>query len=301
MAQVVLTFQPTHYALSLNQSRHFMPIMIILSIMKSVTDYLEYRDFLRDFYNEKKSVKPFFSYRFIAKKLFIDPSHVVKIFQKQRHISHKLIEGCIELAELKGKEAEYFATLVQFNRAKTDRESKLHFEKLLALKDVRAFTLEKVQYEFFQKWYYSAIMTLFDFYPFRNDYAALAKKLNPPITESQARKAVALMKKLKLIKKKPDGTFGLTSAMVTTGEQWRSLAIAAFQEETMRLAMESLRRIPKEQRNISTVTVTLAENDLDDANAILKECRTALLKLAEGRKNPERVYQINMQLFPVTV
>jgi uncharacterized protein (TIGR02147 family) len=269
--------------------------------MRSVTDYLEYRDFLRDFYNEKKSVKSLFSYRFIAKKLSIDPSHVVKIFQKQRHISHKLIEGCIELTDLKGKEAEYFATLVQFNRAKTDRESKLHYEKLLTLKDVHTFTLEKGQYEFFQKWYYSAILTLLDFYPFRNDYRTLAQKMSPPITESQAKKAITLLRKLKLIKKKPDGTFDLTSTMVTTGERWRSLAITAFQEETMRLALESLHRIPKDQRNISTVTVTLSKKDLDEANEILKECRTALLKLAENQENPERVYQINMQLFPVTL
>jgi uncharacterized protein (TIGR02147 family) len=166
---------------------------------------------------------------------------------------------------------------------------------------MRAFTLEKGQYEFFQKWYYSAILTLLDFYPFRNDYRALAQKLSPPITESQAKKAIALLRNLKLIKKKPDGTFGLISTMVTTGEHWRSLAITAFQEETMRLALEALHRIPREQRNISTTTVTLSEKDLDEANEIIKECRTALLKLAESQKNPDRVYQINLQLFPVTV
>jgi uncharacterized protein (TIGR02147 family) len=73
------------------------------------------------------------------------------------------------------------------------------------------------------------------------------------------------------------------------------------QEETMRLALEALHRIPREQRNISTTTVTLSEKDLDEANEIIKECRTALLKLAESQKNPDRVYQINLQLFPVTV
>jgi uncharacterized protein (TIGR02147 family) len=269
--------------------------------MKPVTDYLEYREFLRDFYDKRKDVKPFFSYRFIAKRLSIDPSHVVKIFQKQRHISDKLIEGWIELAELKVKEAEYFATLVHFNKAKTDRECKQHFQRLMALKDVGAFTLEKGQYEFFQKWYYSAILTLLDFFPFRNDYKALANKLNPPITESQAKKAIALLRKLKLIKKKSDGTFGLISTIVTTGEHWRSLAITSFHEETMRLAQEGLHRIPREDRNISTITVTLSKKDLDAANEIIKECRTALLKLAESQKNPERVFQINMQLFPVTV
>jgi uncharacterized protein (TIGR02147 family) len=73
--------------------------------MTPVNEYLEYRDFLRDFYLEKKSINPFFSYRYIAKKLCVDASHVVKILQKQRHISGKLIETIIQLCELDGKAA----------------------------------------------------------------------------------------------------------------------------------------------------------------------------------------------------
>ncbi len=90
-----------------------------------------------------------------------------------------------------GENGEYFASFVHFNKAKTDRECKQHYERLLALKGINTYTLEKNQYEFFQKWYYSAILTLLDFYPFRHDYKALAAKLSPPITESQARKAVS--------------------------------------------------------------------------------------------------------------
>jgi uncharacterized protein (TIGR02147 family) len=268
--------------------------------MMSVNEYLEYRDFLRDFYLEKKIDNPFFSYRYIAKKLSVDASHIVKIFQKQRHISGNLIESIIELCELKGKAAEYFASLVHFNKAKTDRECKQSYERLLALKGINAYTLEKRQYEFFQKWYYSAILTLLDFYPFGNDYEALAAKLSPPITESKARKAVTLLQKLKLIRKNKDGTCEITNNIITSGEQWRSLAITSFQEETMRLGLESLRRYPKEERNISTLTITLSKKDLEEADEILKESRAALLKLAEKQKKPDRVYQVNMQLFPLS-
>jgi len=268
--------------------------------MTPVDEYLEYRDFLRDFYQEKKRNNPFFSYRYIAKKLCIDASHVVKIFQKQRHVSGKLIETIIDLCELKGKAAEYFASLVHFNKAKTDRECKQHYERLLSLKGINTHTLEKSQYEFFQKWYYSAILTLLDFYPFKTDHKALAAKLSPPITESQAKRAIALLRKLKLIRKGKDGTFRLTDNIITTGDQWRSLAITSFQEETMRLGLESLHRHPKEERNISTLTITLSKKDLEEANEILKGSRTALLKLSEKQENPDRVYQFNIQLFPLS-
>jgi uncharacterized protein (TIGR02147 family) len=279
----------------------FSRFVIILPTMKPVTDYLEYRDFLRDFYNAKKNDNPFFSYRYIAQKLSIDASHVVKILQKQRHIGSKLTENVINLCQLKGKEAEYFSVLVHFNKAKTDRECKRCYEQLLALKGVKAFTLQKNQYEFFQKWYYSAILTLFDFYQFRNDYKALAAKLSPPITESQAIKAVILLRKLKMIRKKKDGTFELTKNLITTGERWRSIAITSFQEGILRLGLESFDRHAREERNISTHTLTLAKDDLGEADEILKGCRAALLKLANNQKKPERVYQLCFQLFPVSV
>ena len=57
----------------------------------------------RDSTSNKSIDNPFFSYRYIAKKLSIDASHVVKIFQKQRHISGKLIEDVSTCATLRGK------------------------------------------------------------------------------------------------------------------------------------------------------------------------------------------------------
>ena len=109
------------------------------------------------------------------------------------------------------------------------------------------------------------------------------------------------MTELELIKQQPDGSFSLTNKIITTGEHWRSIAVMAFQKETMKLAIESLERHPKEDRNISTLTMTLSKSDIAEINDILKECRSALLKVAENSLKPEKVYQLNMQLFPVTV
>jgi uncharacterized protein (TIGR02147 family) len=268
--------------------------------MKSVKDYLEYRDFLKDFYDENKNGNPYFSLRYIGNKVSIDASHLVKIFQKQRHIGNKSIEVFIKFCKLSGIEAEYFATLVHFNKSKSDRDSRIYYEKLLTLKGVKAHSLEKSQYEYYSKWYYSAILTLLDFYPFRGDFKMLAAKLSPPITEGKAKKAITLLKKLRLIKRKSGGSYYLTNKLVTSGDQCRSIAVKAFQEETIRLAGESLYRHSREKRNISTVTITIAENKLDEINSMIKEFRETLMKFAHEEKNPDRVYQLNVQLYPLT-
>ena len=269
--------------------------------MKPVKGYLEYRDFLKDFYEENKSENPYLSLRYIEKKVSINASHLVKIFQKKRHIGNKSIETFINFCKLNGTDAEYFAALVHFNKSKSDRDSRLYYEKLLALKGVKSYLLEKSQYEFYTKWYYSAILTLLDFYPFREDYKTLAARLSPPITEGNAKKAIVLLKKLGLIKREAGGAYYLTNKILTCGDQCRSIAVKAFQEETMRLAGESLYRHPKENRNISTVTITIAENNLDKINEMIKGFRENLLKYAQEEAAPDRVYQLNIQLFPLTI
>ncbi len=268
--------------------------------MKPIKDYLEYRDYLRDFYTKKKSENSFYSLRYMGGKVAVDPSHLVKIFQRQRHIGNSLIDIFIKHCELSGSDAEYFANLVRFNKAKSDRDSRMYYEKLLMLKGVGARSLEKNQYEFYTKWYYSAILTLLDFYPFTGDYAALAAKVTPPITEAKAKKAVTLLKKLGLIMQTEQGTWQLTHKIITTGDHCRSIAVKTFQEETMQLAIESLHRHSPEKRNISTVTITVAESNLDRINEVIAQFRENLLQLARDEAHPDKVYQLNIQFFPLT-
>lgn len=268
--------------------------------MICVKDYMDYRDYLRDYYAEQKKRNSCYSLRFIGSRVSVDPSHLVKIFQRQRHIGNKLIESFIKNCGLTGTDAEYFVNLIRFNKSKSDRDSKIYFEKLLSLRGVNTHTLQKSQYEFYTKWYYSAILTLLDFYPFSSDYAALGAKLNPPISEAKAKKSITLLKKLGLIKKNCDGTFILTNKIISTGNHYRSFAVKTFQESTMRLAVEALDRHPPKERNISTVTITLSEKNLDTAAEVIQQCRETLLQLARDEKEPDKVYQFNIQLFPLT-
>lgn len=268
--------------------------------MRLIQDCFDYREYIRDFYNTHKGENPIYSVRYWAQRASMDPSHFVKIMQGARHISERSIPTFSALMGLQGHEAEYFATLVRFNKAKSDREAKRFFEALLSFKDVSAYRLEKEQYEFFQKWYYSAVLVLLKYYRFSGDFSALAAQLSPPIKPVQAEAAIALLSNLKLIDKMQDGVYTLTNNFITTGEPARSMSVKTFQEEVIRLAAESLHRHNKEDRNISTVTITLARKDLPVINETIRQFRQKLLKFADGTDSPDSVFQLNVQLFPLT-
>ncbi|MBN1127797.1 MAG: TIGR02147 family protein [Chitinispirillaceae bacterium] len=268
--------------------------------MRSIFDYLEYRDFLRDFYEEKKSERSFFSYRLFGSKVGMDASYLAKVLIKIRHIADSSIRSFIDFCGLRGAEAEYFETLVHFVKSKSHKESKLLFEKMLSFKGVKTSTLLENQYAFYQKWYHSAIRSVIEFINFKGDYKALAEKLSPPISVREAKESVQLLEKLRLIKKDESGRYRMTDTAITSGPQWRSLAIQTFQEETIRLSGESLSRHPKETRDISTVTMNINTHDFDEIRERVKEFRSSIIKYVSEQPAPDRVVQLNIQLFPLS-
>lgn len=276
------------------------PIPLKEATMKSVFEYLDYRDFLKDFYEEKKSQRSFFSYRLFGEKIGIDPSYLAKVLIKSRNISNSSIEIVASFCGLKGREADYFETLVHFVKAQSPKESKLLFEKLLSLQNIGAKPILESQYAFYQKWHHSAIRSLLEFYDFQGNYKALGERLSPPISAKDAKESIRLLERLKLIMKDANGWYRMTDTAITTGPQWSSLAISAFQEETIRLSAESIARHPKKHRDVSTVTMNINEKDFEEIREKINEFRNSIIKYVNEKQSPDRVVQLNIQLFPLT-
>jgi uncharacterized protein (TIGR02147 family) len=268
--------------------------------MPDIFEYFDYRKFLQDFYERKKKENPIFSYRFIANKVGLDHSLIVRILEGKRHISDKKIRSFAGICKLQKREEAYFEALVRFGKAKSDQEAKIYFEQLLALKRHPSRIIQSGQYEYFKKWYYVAVRSCLEYIDFRGDYKALAGHLEPPITVKQARDAVKLLLNLGLVEKLKDGKYVLTDKHLSTGTDWLSFAIKDFQKESIRMSAGSLDRHAKEVRDISTVTMAIDTDCLDDIKERLTACRNDIIRMVDKMYAPGRVYQLNVQFFPLT-
>jgi uncharacterized protein (TIGR02147 family) len=264
-------------------------------------NYTDFRSFLSDYYALRKKQDPRFSHRFFSMKAGIRSSGFFSdVLKGRRNLTTNLIMKFGEALKLKPVERDYFESLVRFSQAKTLAEKNRYYEKMLSFRNIKAEVLGKHQYEFYSKWYYSAVRELINFIRFRDDFAGLAKKLNPPVTPSQAKKAVRILEKLGLIRKGAEGVYHQTSAIITTGKEFRSLNVANFQKATMDLAGEAIERHPRENRDISTLTVTLSEKSFQTAREEIEALRKKILSMARAEQKPDRVYQVNFQLFPLS-
>ena len=272
------------------------------SIMDNLHNYLDYRDYIANYYSTKKKETKGFSLRAFGRMIDIDASYLAKIINKSRHISERSVPIITEYFNFNNEEKEYFKQLVKYTKSKNEDEKKANLIKLLSLKQRFTKSLDSNQYAYYQKWYYTAIRNLLEFYKFKpnGDYKELAKQLAPKITEKQARESIKLLEELSLIEVGEDGFYRLTEQAITTGEQWKSIAIKDYQKETIRLCSNSLDNHPKEKRDISTVTMNITEEEFHIIRNSIKDLRKSTIGIANSVEKPNQVYQLNIQLIPLT-
>ncbi len=269
--------------------------------MADIYTYTDYRQFLRDAYAEKKIREKNFSYRVLAARLGLKSvGFITWVFQGKRNLSPRLTLKVAEVFRLSKAETAFFELLVQYNQAKSHEERKHHFDRLIALRRPSArVPIDPGQYEFYEQWYYSAIRELIAVRPFRGDFHALARSLTPAISPSQARQAMEVLLRLGIVVKDGDGRFIRKENSITTGEHWKSVAITHFQRQALDLAKDAVDRFPKEERDISTLTVSCSQATFESIKDKLQMLRRELATLVANDENPEGVYQFNFQLFPL--
>jgi uncharacterized protein (TIGR02147 family) len=68
----------------------------------------------------------------------------------------------------------------------------------------------------------------------------------------------------------------------------------------MDLAKQAVDNVPRDKRTMSAITVSLSEETLAQVQKEITKCRYRILELVRNDPRPDRVYQANFQLFPLT-
>ena len=272
----------------------------------SAFDYTDYRKYLSDYYTFQKKKNPAFSYRYFARRAGISSSGFYKeLVDGKRGLSRALIVRFSQAIRHTKREAEYFENMVYFNEARGVEEQVLYFKKMMASHEAKSSTLLAEQHEYFSRWYYAAVRELLAIIPFKDDYKALAAVLHPPLREDQAKKSIAILKKLNLIRKDEKGHYVPCSPVLTTGTMQNDKSIMAmnvvnFQKELLKLAATAYDRFPAKKMDMSTLTLSVSEQTFAMMKEELANCRKKLLSMAEKDEKPDRIYQLCYTLFPVS-
>ncbi len=267
-----------------------------------VYDYLDYRSYLGDMYYYRKESASSFSYRFFSNKAgFASPNFLKLVVNGQRNLTNASIAKVAKGFGLKKKERDFFENLVFMNQATAHDEKNYYYRKMISIVGYKNIpTLSKEQYAYFSNWYYPAIREMVSFGSGDLSAQQMAALLNPKIKVTEAEAALKCLKNLRLIKQNADGLWLQYDRDISTGPEIRELIVANFHKEMLRLATESIDRFPASERDISAVTLSIRRENLAEFKARLVSFRRELMELASLDEDPDRVVQINLQLFPLT-
>jgi uncharacterized protein (TIGR02147 family) len=135
---------------------------------------------------------------------------------------------------------------------------------------------------------------------FSEDARWISKALVPPISPQQARKALDLLLGLGLIRRDESGQLVHKEEFITTGDEVTSTSVKNYHREMIRKGSEAIERFGAPERDISSVTVALSEENFKRVKSLIQQFRKELLAIADQDQSPEGVYQVNFQLFPLT-
>ncbi len=266
-----------------------------------VFDYADYHEYLKDWIEDRKARGLVASYQWLATRMGLKSRSFLRLVA----IGEKDLSptAALKLSQAMGhssREEEYFSILVAMNNCTDLVEKNHHLVRLAKVaRPARKTMLSVQQYDLFNKWFVIPIWELVTIVDFQGDWKFLAQQLDPPITASDAKYAVDLLRELGLIE--PKGRLYVQKdPTLTTQEELRSQSVRNFQDATMQLAREALMRHAPNKRHISTLTLGVDETGFQKIVERIRSFREELVTIAQQHESVDRVFQVNLQFFPLS-
>lgn len=271
--------------------------------MINIFDYQNYREYLRDFYNEQKCLKKNFSYRSFSQKSGIaTPSFLFHVIEGKRNLTKTSLVRISSAIGHNREESDFFENLVFFNQAQTIAEKSLYYSRLIEIrKPIDIEIIPKNRYEYYCKWYHCVIRELISLIDFKDDYDKLGAFLIPPIHGSQAKESVLLLEELGFIKRDKDGSYRQTQNLINVKVGTKdAFVIQKFQMEMLNFAIKAYDCVPVHQRMSLSTTFSISEDTFDLFKLRLRELQQQFLELASLDDEPSSIYQLTINLFPIS-
>jgi uncharacterized protein (TIGR02147 family) len=265
-----------------------------------IYNYFDYREYLRAAFLGRKRETKGFSHRLFSREAGIDsPNYLLRVLQGSRNLGSDYIAKFCRALKLNRSESRYFTTLVNFNTEPTVAGKEKLLRDLLALRNRRGISnIDDKKLRFFSKWYYPVIRELAVILDCKDDFNQLARNCVPRITSQQAKNAVGYLVKNGFLKKNIVGSYVRTEPVISSGDEVKSTVLRNYHRQTLAQSIEALDTVDLENRDVSSLTLSVSRKTYGTIKKEIQEFRKRLLGLAREDTDAEMVCLAGFQLIP---
>lgn len=263
-------------------------------------EYTDYRAYLRDYYASRKGAVGGFSWREFSRGAgYTSPVFLKLVSEGKANLSEAGIERVAQALGLAGRELRYFRVLVAYGQCKNPQSRRELFAEMRQVANQNnGRVLGTSEYEFYDKWYNAALREMLP------RVGAISPRelgglLQPPIPVAEVREALQLLERLGFVR--ADGEKWVqTDKSITTGTMPATLAVRDLHRQMGELAVDAMDSVPVAERDISGLTIGLSATALHRLREEIADFRRKVVALVSEDAEVERVYRLNLQLFPLS-
>ena len=268
--------------------------------MKPITEYKDYRAYMQDYYDYRKSHGAFSWREFCKLAGFTSPNFLKLVCTGQSSLSKIKIAPVAKAMGLTGYECEYFKQLVLFGNAETDTAKKaalLEMEKIALEHKVRVVDSDAFQY--YESWKYPVIRELAPMMPGAQP-RKIADECKEYVSAEEVRDILAFLVKAGFLKKDGEKIYSQTEKAVIGSAEAQPIAIRAMHKEMGNMAVRAVDRYNASERYFTGMTIGVNEANYARIVAEIDACAKKIAAIANETENLNQVYGLNFQFFPFT-
>jgi uncharacterized protein (TIGR02147 family) len=266
----------------------------------NIFEYLDFREYLKDWCAFQKKNNPVFSHRNFAKAAGIpvaSASILAAVIKGARNLSQSYLVKFSIAMMLKERESQYFKNLVQFNQSKSMEEKNYYFSLISKVRGSRAAIVKDSQAKFYSRWYYAVVWNYLSSEKSGTNPNEIAKKMYPQLTSAQVKEAIKLLLDLKLIKKLANG-YATTDRHLSTEKEATALFTRQYMQELIHMSSEVFSKVPQNKRQYNALVFSVSDKGVETIKERMRTFQEELREIIERDEKENSVYTLTMQLYP---
>ncbi len=280
-------------------------------VVPTLSEYMDYRLFLSDFYLAKKHltrtmIRPYSYSLFSAAADIKSPNYLKMIIEGKRNLSIDMVGKFAKACTFNKAQTDEFKLLVTFNQAEDPADRNYALKQLSEYRveqKLKHGELDRKTFEEMPNWIGWIIYALVDQEGVTFETSQLKELLRGKASEAEITEAVEnLIRSGELVRNAV--TNMLTKGKLSeTQKEIPSALVRKLQMQLMYLGLESLYQDTAAEREFGSLTMSLTEKEFELIKFRLRHLRKSMHKdnlTARESSKGDRVYQLNLQLFPVS-
>ncbi|MBI2645970.1 MAG: DUF4423 domain-containing protein [Deltaproteobacteria bacterium] len=216
---------------------------------------------------------------------------------KKKNLSFDMALRISNSLAFKNDEKDYFCNLVLLENTQSHQEKEYLLEKIKNIRPESDFYIVDLeQFKSIADWNHNIILEMTELSNFKPDPAWIASKVG--ISKIEAESALERLLRLGFLKEK-NGTFVKSKPFYSMGTEKVNHALRNFHKKTLEKAVESIETQSNDEKDLSTITVSIDLKKLPQAKEEIKKFRRKMINFLGSGKQTE-TYQLVIALFRAT-